>query len=202
IALLMFMHAFATGITRLSQKSGQPDNVICLSDGATDELYSNLPTNETSNLARQEGVVQTGDGRPLCSREVYVFTNQVMPAPAGDRPKYRFFQIRGVEEPDVSAQVHGLVLVGGSSVSDTGVRPGWPADKTAEGASPYPLVEAVVGEGLARELGNDRGKASLEAGDVLTIGPRDWVVVGIMRGAEATFGSEVWAKPQQVGEIF
>src|SRR5215472_19284003 len=43
IALLMFMHAYATGITRLSEKSGQPANVICLSDGASDEVYSNFP---------------------------------------------------------------------------------------------------------------------------------------------------------------
>jgi len=43
IALLIFMHAFATGITRLSQRSGQPANVICLSDGASDESYSSLP---------------------------------------------------------------------------------------------------------------------------------------------------------------
>jgi hypothetical protein len=202
IALLMFMHAFAMGIARLSAKSGQPANVICLSDGASDESYSNLPMGETSNLARQEGVVQDADGRPLCSREVYVFTNQDLPAPAGERPKHRFLQIRGVEEPDISAQVHGLVLVSGRWFSEAGVRARSPADRTAEGASPFPLIEAVVGEGLAREIAKDRGKASLEAGDVLTIGPREWVVVGIMRGAEATFGSEVWAKPQQVGEVF
>ncbi len=47
IALLMFMHAFAMGITRLSERSGQPANVICLSDGASDELYSNLPLSAT-----------------------------------------------------------------------------------------------------------------------------------------------------------
>jgi putative ABC transport system permease protein len=202
IALLMFMHAFAMGITRLSEKSGQPANVICLSDGASDELYSNLPMSETSDLARQEGVVRDADGRPLCSREVYVFTDQDMPAPAGERPKHRFLQIRGVEEPDVSAQVHGLVLVAGTWFSGAGVRDPSPADSAAVGASPYALVEAVIGEGLACEIGKERGKESLEAGDVLTIGPRKWVVVGIMRGAETTFGSEVWAKRQKVGEVF
>src|SRR6516165_3381341 len=73
IALLTFMHAFAMGIARLSEKSGQPANVICLSDGASDEQYSNLPLSETSDLARQEGVVRGADGRHLCSRELYVF---------------------------------------------------------------------------------------------------------------------------------
>jgi hypothetical protein len=202
IGLLIFMHAFATGITRLSEKSGQPANVICLSDGASDEQYSNLPLGETGELALQEGVVRSTDGRPLCSREVYVFTNQGIPTPAGQRQKHRFLQIRGVEEPDLSAQVHGLVLVAGTWFSSAGVRDPSPAQRAAAGASPYSLVEAVIGAGLARELGKDHGKESLEAGDVLTIGPRNWVVVGIMAGAETTFGSEVWARRQTVGEVF
>jgi len=58
VVLLMVMHAFATGIQRLSQGSGQPANVIVLSDGASDELYSNLPMSETSDLARQDGVLR------------------------------------------------------------------------------------------------------------------------------------------------
>jgi hypothetical protein len=200
IALLMFMHAFASGITRLSEKSGQPANVICLSDGASDELYSSLPLGETSDLARQEGVLRDAGGRPLCSREVFVFTNQEMPARTGEPPKHRFFQVRGVEEPDVSAEVHGLALVSGRWFSSAGIHV--PADAAAAAASPYAQVEALVGEALARELGKDRGKESLELGDVLTIGPREWVIVGIMRGAETTFGSEVWAKRQKVGEAF
>jgi hypothetical protein len=74
IALLMFMHAFAMGITRLSEKSGQPANVICLSDSASDEQYSYLPLGETGDLGHQEGVARDTFGRPLCSREVYVLT--------------------------------------------------------------------------------------------------------------------------------
>jgi hypothetical protein len=203
IALLMFMHAFARGITRLSEKSGQPANVICLSAGAGDEVYSNLPLGETSHLALQEGVVRDAGGRPLCSREVYVLTNQEMPAAAGERPKHRFLQIRGVEEPDISARIHGLVLVAGRWFSGTGARyPSALGQGGGRAESPYALVEAVVGEGLAREIGKDHGKESLEVGDELTIGPRKWVVVGIVRGAETTFGSEVWAKRQLVGEVF
>src|SRR5262249_4994712 len=76
VTLLIIMHAFATGITRLSEGSGHPANVICLSDGASDELFSNLPLSETSDLARQEGVARDAEGRPLCSHEVYVFINQ------------------------------------------------------------------------------------------------------------------------------
>src|SRR5438477_7231162 len=103
VALLIIMHAFASGITRLSEKSGQPANVICLSDGASDEIFSNLPLSETTDLARQEGVARDAEDRPLCSREVYVFINQPLPIMDGDRAKHRFFQVRGVEEPDISA---------------------------------------------------------------------------------------------------
>jgi hypothetical protein len=202
IALLMFMHAYATGIARLSEKSGHADNVICLSDGASDEAYSSLPMGETGELAHQEGVMRDADGRPLCSREVYVFTNQDVPVPAGARPRTRFLQVRGVEEPSVSAQVHNLVLVAGGWFSEGGVRVGSQADRPAAGDSPHALIEAVVGEALAREIGRERGKGSLEPGDVLTIGQRDWLVVGVMRGPETTFGSEVWAKRQKVGEVF
>jgi putative ABC transport system permease protein len=202
VALLMVMHAFATGIQRLSQGSGQPANVIVLSDGASDELYSNLPLSETSDLARQEGVLRDQVGRPLCSREVYVLINQQLPGPEGQRAKHRFLPIRGVEEPEVSAFVHGLELASGTWFSQAGVRDLSPGQAASGTSSAYAQVEVVLGEGLAREFGRDRGKESLEIGDVFPLGPRQGLVVGIMRGAETTFGSEVWAKRQKVGEIF
>jgi putative ABC transport system permease protein len=203
VALLMVMHAFATGIQRLSQGSGQPGNVIVLSDGASDELYSNLPMSESSDLARQVGVLRDAAGRPLCSREVYVLINQPVSGPEGQRSKHRFLPIRGVEEPDVSALVHGLELSAGTWFSQAGVREVSAEDQEKTGtASAYAHVEAVLGEGLAREFGRERDKESLAVGDLFPLGPRQGVVVGIMRGAETTFGSEVWAKRQKVGEIF
>src|SRR5262249_1798716 len=42
VGLLTVMLAFVNGMTRLTEASGQPGNVIVLSDGATDELFSNL----------------------------------------------------------------------------------------------------------------------------------------------------------------
>jgi hypothetical protein len=199
IALLMFMHAFATGITRLSEKSGQPANVICLSDGASDEVYSNMPLTAAGDLALQDGVVRDNLDRPLCSRELYVFTHQSRSEPEGKSPKQRFLQVRGVEEPEVSAEVHGLVLVAGRWFSKSGI---YSASDSMGSSRSLAMVEAVLGESLARDLGRERGKESLEPGDELTIGPRDWVVVGIMRGPETTFGSEIWAKRVMVGDVF
>src|SRR5205085_10997981 len=34
------------------------------------------------------------------------------------------------------------------------------------------------------------------------LGPRQWVVTGIMKSAGSTFNSEVWAKAQKIGDQF
>ncbi len=201
VALLIFMHAFAMGITRLSEKSAQPANVICLAHGASDELYSNLPMSAAGELALQKGVVRESDGRPLCSSEVYFSASQSLPAADGRQPRSRFLQVRGVEEPDISAHVHNLELIAGTWFGKSGVRESVPGE-LAPSPEATLLIEAVVGEGLAHEMGRERGKTSLEPGDLISIGPRTWVLVGIMRGAASTFGSEVWAKRQLVGEVF
>jgi ABC-type lipoprotein release transport system permease subunit len=39
-------------------------------------------------------------------------------------------------------------------------------------------------------------------GDLFEIGPRRWIVVGILRSAGSTFDSEVWAKRQIAGPMF
>jgi ABC-type antimicrobial peptide transport system permease subunit len=62
-------------------------------------------------------------------------------------------------------------------------------------------VQGVLGEGLARELGRDVHKPSLVPGDTFSLGPRKWVVVGVMKSAGKTFDSEVWAKRKVVGEM-
>src|SRR6516164_9725837 len=79
VALLIFMHAFASGISRVSEGSSNPANVICLSDGASDEIFSTLPINTTAELGLQDGVARDALNRPLCSREVYVIINQPTP---------------------------------------------------------------------------------------------------------------------------
>ena len=60
----------------------------------------------------------------------------------------------------------------------------------------------MLGEGVAGQMGQDRGKQRLEVGDVFDLGPRKWVVVGIMKSAGSTFGSEIWSKRSLVGPMF
>src|SRR5207244_2769325 len=101
-------------------------------------------------------------GKALCSRETYIVVNQpIEGAKKGDRQR-RFVQVRGVDDPAMSGRVHGLPLYeGGAWFSSAGV---------AEVPNPddigtVPVIQAVLGEGIAREFGKDLGRAPLVAGD-------------------------------------
>ena len=123
--MLTFMLAFVNGITKLTQQSGVPGNVMLLSDGATDELFSNLEFGDVSNLDR---IIATEDeygnrlpkpisvkkmnrGRDtvyMGSRETYCVVNQLIP---NSDDRRRFVQLRIVVDADVSATVHKLGLI-------------------------------------------------------------------------------------------
>jgi hypothetical protein len=198
VGLLVVMLAFVNGMYQLTQGSGQPGNVVVLSDGATDELFSNLGFSDLADVERQPTVLRTEAGEPMCSRETYIVVNQpVENAKVGERQR-RFTQIRGVDEPLLSGLVHGLPLhEGGVWFSTAGVE-----ERYREDGSRFTLIQAVLGEGIARELGKDRGRATLVVGDEFSLGPRRWVITGIMRSSGSTFDSEVWAKRQIVGPMF
>ncbi len=225
VALLVFMLAFVKGMYKLTESSGVPENVMVLADGATDELFSNLGYGDIKEVELRPEVVRE-NGKPLASWEVYVVVNQ--PIPVRKCPKCgalvrvdrhdelekhgspecegsglsvrgtrgrRFIQVRGIEDPVISGRVHNLPLhEGGSWFSQSAVQ-------TIPGSSEQ-AIQAVIGEGLARELGPDLGKKSLEVGDLFDLGPRKWVVTGILQSAGSTFDSEVWGKFQMVGELF
>jgi ABC-type antimicrobial peptide transport system permease subunit len=227
VALMTVMGAFVNGMYRLTKNSGVPSNVIVLANGATDELFSTLGFGrEIKSLELREEVAKDDAGKPLASWEVYVVVNQpigVRKCPVckklvrvdklgerlvahncpgdgtnvmGTRGR-RFVQVRGVEDPVISGKVHQLGLYeGGSWFSSSGVQ-SLPDSTQGEQA-----IQAVIGEGLARELGPDQEKKSLEVGDLFELGPRKWVVVGIMKSSGSTFDSEVWAKLPIVGEQF
>jgi putative ABC transport system permease protein len=200
VLLLTVMVAFVGGMNRVVARSAHPGNVLVLSDGATDEVFSNLPINDATEIEHQEGVVWQ-KGRALSSREVYICINQPTTGPDG-RSKHRFLQIRGVEDPDIAAQVHELELLpGGQWLSVGGVQESSAAGSPGNGRSAS-VIEAVLGEAIAQELGADRGQESLQVGDTFELGPRRWLVVGIMRAPGSAFGSEIWAKRSIVGETF
>ena len=203
IALLTVMLAFVNGMYKLTQGSGQPGNVIVLAEGSTDESFSSVPINAAADIELQPGILRDAEDRPLGSRETYVVVNQPVQVRQPGRPKGRFTQVRGVEDAALSAAVHGLSLIdGGQWVSPEGVR------SIGEGLE---AIQAVIGEGIARELGRDRppdelAKAKnpqrLDVGETFPLGGRTWIVVGVIRSSGSTFDSEVWAKRDLVSGMF
>src|SRR5205085_9196281 len=88
---------------------------------------------------------------------------------------------------------------GGEGNKDKPSPPGGRGKGEGDGGT---AIQAVLGAGIARELGKDYQKPTLEIGDVFEAGPRRWIVVGVLQSAGSTFDSEVWAKRQIVGPIF
>ncbi len=193
VGLLMVMLAFVNGMNRLSEGSSHPGNVVVLSEGANDEMNSNLAFGDAGEIATLREIVRDPQGQPLCSREVYVGISQPLASKPGETSRRRIMQFRGIDDPVLAARVHEIELVpGGTWFSEAGVRavPG-----KGTGGSALQTVEAVVGQDLAREWG-------LGLGDVFEGGTRHWVVVGIMKSTGAASGSEIWAKRQLVGQTF
>lgn len=180
IAVLVVLLAFVQGLNELAKRSGPPGNVIVLRDGATDELFSDLALDDKiSELWTNQPEIVQRDGKPLASQEVYsIATQEKPPEKEGDRPTYRFLQIRGVEDAEMAGLVHDLRLKsGGRWFSRTG-------------------TEVVMGDGIARTLG-------LGLGDEFRPRPElKWTVVGILNSRGSPFDSEIWAKREEVGRYF
>lgn len=205
IGLLTVMLGFVNGMYALTQNSGQPGNLLILAEGSTDESFSNLGFSDLSDLENQRGIVKDAEGRPLASRETYLVASQPITNPQPGRPKRRFLQVRGVDDPERSARVHNMSLQPSSGwFSDAGVR-------EVEGREGLSLVEVVLGNGIAGELSADRTpeelarakhKDRLDAGDTFRVGDREWLVVGVMKPSGSTYDSEVWAKQSLIGPMF
>jgi len=230
ISLLTVMLAFVNGMVRLTEGTGQPGNVLILADGSTDEAFSNLSSTDLSDIENEPAVVRvllhktrgyvdvtpetindpdlvSGRSIPLASRETYLVVNQPIPNAAPGGPQRRFLQLRGQEDAMLAARVHGLdLLPGGAWLSEAGVQ-----DKVAGGEAADTAIEALLGEGVARELARDRtpdeldqarNRERLDVGDTFRLGDRAWIVVGMLQSSGSTFNSEVWAKRSLVAELF
>lgn len=206
IGLLIVMLAFVNGMYFLTMNSGQPGNVIILADGATDEQFSSLAMADISDIENQPGIRQL-DGRPMVSRETYIVVNQPIENPPPGRQKRRFLQVRGVDDPVMSAAVHGLRLEsGGDWFSSAGV-----AQVPGASEESLPAVQVILGAGIARELGRDRWPGEiasaknadrLDVGDTFKLNDRDWMVAGVFQSTGSSYDSEVWAKQSLVGPVF
>ncbi len=196
IGLLTIMRAFVNGMYKLTEGSGDPANVMVLADGATDELFSNLGYGDIKEVELRDGVLRDEEGKPLASWEIYVLANQPIPNAPPTGRRRRFIQVRGVDDPARSGRVHNLpIREGGAWFSPAGVA----QLPTGESA-----IQAIVGQGLAKEMGKDKGDGlqPLVPGDTFDLGGRKWVVAGVMNSAGSTFDSEVWGKRDLVGSLY
>jgi hypothetical protein len=212
VGILTVLLAFVNGMYQLTSDSGQPGNVLILADGSTDEVFSNLGYSDVALLERETAtldeddrplrrpirakrIVHGSEPIPIASREVYCIINRPV---ENDPTRRQFVQVRGVVDPHMAGEVHGLPIVAGDWFSDAGVR-------TPPGLQPgsdKDQIEAVLGAGVARELGSKRGVPTLVVGDTFELADRTWVVAGIMNTEGTTFGSEVWAKHDRVSKMF
>jgi ABC-type lipoprotein release transport system permease subunit len=197
-ALVTVMLAFVNGMNRLTEGSGQPGNVIVLSQGAVDESFSDLPPGisvfhwpkDVQELVRRERDANSKPGKYWSVKEIYTVANQELPPADGGAERERLLQLRGVDDPLLAGKVHGIELEKGRWFSESGVNP-----QTGH-------WEVVLGDGIARVLGSDRGGGPLGPGDSVTLGPRQWHVAGVMKPSGSVFGSEIWAKDEQVARYF
>ncbi|MCE9568068.1 MAG: ABC transporter permease [Planctomycetes bacterium] len=64
VALVIVLLAFVNGMYQLNESTGVPGNVLVLSEGSTDEIFSNLSYDDVGNVARQK-VDRDAQGRPF-----------------------------------------------------------------------------------------------------------------------------------------
>ena len=200
LSVLTLMLAFVEGMTKLTESSGHPENVIVLSAGTTDEGFSNLSNGDVGDIANQPGVMREGEMR-LASQETYMVVNQPLANSPPGRPQRRFLQLRGIDDPKIAGLVHHVELdKQGEWFSQAGVREGKAGEQS--------YIECVVGEGLARQMAADdtqlmaSGKTTLKTGDTFELNERTWLIVGIMQSSGSLFDSEVWAKRSLVSNMF
>jgi ABC-type lipoprotein release transport system permease subunit len=227
IGLVVFMLAFVNGMNKLTETSGRAGNVMLLQDGATDEVMSNLPPTADvlrlpTDVRRRILTMKVKDSpdKYLATKEVFLIVNQPIPNAGPSGKQRRFVQMRGVDDPIVAARVHGVELQDGRWFSQEGIQL-LPSSSTAEkkydetqvtavagalaavGTSEAPAIEVVIGAGISREFGADRpDKAPVKCGEILDIGGRKWIVVGIMSTGNTSFASEVWTRDYLIQERF
>src|SRR5260370_23095812 len=111
-ALLTVMLAFVKGMDRLTEGSAQPGNVMILSDGATDEAFSNLPGSfSVLSLPKDfQGMVEREGETFWAVGGVYIIVNHEVRDPGPGRRHRRFVQMRGIVDPALAAKIHDIQL--------------------------------------------------------------------------------------------
>ena len=101
VAALVIMLAFVNGMLAVCAVSGEPENVLVLNRGNSDEILSRLDRRTVSQIEDDPNIARNPAGRLLASREIFCPVNQ--------QNDMRQLQVRGVEE--VALEVHSHVKI-------------------------------------------------------------------------------------------
>jgi hypothetical protein len=218
VALVVVLLSFVNGMYKLNESTGIPGNVMVLSDGSTDELFSNLGYGDVSNVEK-EIITEDEKGRPL--KKPYSVARGVIGAdgklttlppdtPVGKEPpgtvRLASFETYLVMNQAVPAaegekprrrflQVRAMKSPAvAAAVHNMEIEPGgkWFAEDGNHQESGAKKIPCVIGGSAAGVLGPDFGKHRLQPGDTFSLGDKEWIVLGIMKSEGTTFGSEVW----------
>ncbi len=219
VGLVIILLAFVNGMYKLNESTGVPGNVLVLSEGSTDELFSNMARGDADNVER---LVITSDaaGRPIgpvgVARAIIEADGTVRRLPPDtlrDLPGTVYLASReaylvmnqAVPTPPGEfprrrfLQVRAFQDVRiGAAVHNIELEPGgrWFDANAIDPGPPAPdgrqYLQCTLGQGVAAILGEDLGKKRLEVGDTFEVGDRYWKVVGIMKTGGTAYGSEIW----------
>jgi ABC-type lipoprotein release transport system permease subunit len=219
VALVIILLAFVNGMYKLNESTGVPGNVLVLSEGSTDELFSNMARGDADNVER---VVITADpfGRPIgpvgVARAIILpdgSLQRLPPDAPADLPGAVYLASREAylvlnqaipTRPGEMPRRRFLQMRGfqdvriGAMVHNIELEPGgqWFTSNAIDPGPPAPdgrqYLQCTLGQGAAAILGEDVGKKRLEVGDTFEVGDRYWKVVGIMKTGGTAYGSEIW----------
>jgi len=161
VAVLISVLAMATGFTTAAAKSGRPDRVIVLSNGAETESGSGLPRVAATTILDAPAIRRSAEGEPIGSAEVLAFF------PLTDRRTGR----------DTMATLRGV----GAEVLELR-----PEMQLAEGRMFAPAVhEVIVGRAATMRLDG------VAVGERILLPQGEWTVVGIFESGGDSHESEL-----------
>jgi FtsX-like permease family/MacB-like periplasmic core domain len=185
IGLLTFLLAFVNGMNNLTENTGVPGNVFVLSDGSTDEMFSNLGYGDLDNVERVV-VTQDESNKPLPApvRVKTIETGETVelafPVPGADPSQTRTVRLRRFDDPRPFAKLHAVTLdAGGDWFSRTG-------------SGVEKRTSCVLGDAVAAILGSAVGKSRLGVGDTFRLSDTEYVVTGVMKAVDSEYRSEIW----------
>lgn len=156
------------GLERALVESGSPNNALVLRKGASTEIASGLTRAQAQLIRTLPHIARDAQVRPLALPEMVVLINIAK----------------------TNSDTPANVVVRGTDVSVFALRPS--AQLTAGRIWQPGTTEIVLGSQIAARF------LTSGMGTRLTIGKRDWVVVGIFDAGGTAFDSEIWGDADQL----